>query len=144
MSSLRSWLTCSALFADVVHYCTACGTCASLQVCQPTYQGCLLLSTCTSWQVCVQGLAVGASQEGLTPEQQQTLKAIRHRKTEVVAEHRSKKAVTNNQAILPRRADRDRKSNTTNLKVSMLLAFHPLTCCTGSYIHCYSVVNYNL
>ena len=68
----------------------------------------------------VQGLAVGASEEGLTPEQKQTLKAIRHRKTAVVAEHRSKKAVTNNQAILPRRADRDRKSNTTNLKVSVL------------------------
>lgn len=58
------------------------------------------------------------SEEGLTPEQRETLRAIRHRKGEVVAEHRSKKAVTNNQAILPRRADRDRKSNTANLKVS--------------------------
>lgn len=71
----------------------------------------------------VQGLAVGAGEEGLTPEQKQTLKAIRHRKTEVVAEHRSKKAVTNNQAILPRRADRDRKSNTTNLKVAVPFSF---------------------
>ena len=57
------------------------------------------------------------SEEGLTAEQKETLQAIRQRKGEVVAGHRSKKAVTNNQAILPRRADRDRKSNTTNLKV---------------------------
>ena len=56
--------------------------------------------------------------DGLTPEQKQTLKAIRHRKKEVVADHRSRKAVANNQAILPRKADRDRKSTTTNLKVS--------------------------
>ena len=71
----------------------------------------------------MQGLAVGVSEEGLTAEQKQTLKAIRHRKTEVVAEHRSKKAVTNNQAVLPRTADRDRKSNTTNLKVTVLSTF---------------------
>ena len=57
--------------------------------------------------------------EGLTPEQRQTLKAIRERKGEVVAIHRSKKAVANNQAVLPRRADRERKSNTTNLKVRL-------------------------
>lgn len=95
---------------------------------------------------CVQGLAVGASQEGLTPEQQQTLKAIRHRKTEVVAEHRSKKAVTNNQAILPRRADRDRKSNTANLKVSMPLSMylHPLTCCAAIYNICCSVAGHSM
>ena len=55
--------------------------------------------------------------DGLTPEQKQMLKAIRHRKKEVVADHRSRKAVANNQAILPRKADRDRKSTTTALKV---------------------------
>lgn len=57
--------------------------------------------------------------EGLTAEQRQTLKAIRERKAEVVAVHRSKKAVANNQAVLPRGADRERKSNTANLKVSL-------------------------
>ena len=65
----------------------------------------------------MQGLAMEVTEEGLTAEQRQTLKAIRLRKTEVVAVHRSKKAVANNQATLPRGADRDRKSNTTNLKV---------------------------
>jgi hypothetical protein len=60
------------------------------------------------------------SEEGLTHEQRQTLKAIRQRKTEVVAVHRSKKAVANNQATLPRGADRDRKSNTTNMRVSSI------------------------
>ena len=63
------------------------------------------------------------SEEGLTPEQRQTLKAIRQRKTEVVAVHRSKKAVTNNQAVLPRGADRDRKSNTTNMRVSSIAGY---------------------
>ncbi len=67
----------------------------------------------------VQGLAMEVSEEGLTPEQRQTLKAIRLRKTEVVAVHRSKKAVANNQATLPRGADRDRKSNTTNMRVRL-------------------------
>ncbi|DBB16598.1 hypothetical protein WJX82_000424 [Trebouxia sp. C0006] len=67
----------------------------------------------------LEGLAMGVSEEGLTPEQRQTLKAIRQRKTEVVSVHRSKKAVTNNQAVLPRGADRDRKSNTTNMRESL-------------------------
>lgn len=68
----------------------------------------------------IQGLAMEVSEEGLAPEQRQTLKAIRQRKTEVVAVHRSKKAVTNNQAVLPRGADRDRMSNTTNMRVSCI------------------------
>lgn len=71
----------------------------------------------------IQGLAMGVSEEGLTPEQRQTLKAIRQRKTEVVSVHRSKKAVTNNQAVLPRVADRDRKSNTTNMRVSSIAGY---------------------
>lgn len=71
----------------------------------------------------IQGLAVEVSEEGLTPEQRQTLKAIRQRKTEVVAVHRSKKAVTNNQAVLPRGADQDRKSNTTNMRVSSFAGY---------------------
>lgn len=87
------------------------------------------LVLCSAGHADMQGLAVGVNEGGLTAEQKQTLKAIRHRKTEVVAEHRSKKAVTNNQAILPRRADRDRKSNTTNLKVTLLsIAPIPATC----------------
>ena len=65
----------------------------------------------------VQGLAMEISDEGLTPEQKQTLKAVRHRKKQVVADHRSRKAIANNQAILPRKADRDHKSTTTNMKV---------------------------
>ena len=67
----------------------------------------------------LQGLVMEVGYEGLTHEQRQTLKAIRERKGEVVAMHRSKKAVANNQAVLPRRADRERKSNTTNLKASL-------------------------
>lgn len=70
----------------------------------------------------VQGLAMEVGDEGLTAEQQRTLKAIRHRKKQVVADHRSRKAVANNQAILPRKADRDRKSNTTNMKVRLQCA----------------------
>ena len=84
---------------------------------------CLITALCSVGHADVQGLAVGVSEEGLTADQKQTLKAIRHRKTQVVAEHRSKKAVTNNQAILPRRADRDSKSNTTHLKVTVLSSF---------------------
>lgn len=68
----------------------------------------------------IQGLAVEVSEEGLTHEQRQTLKAIRQRKKEVVAVHRSKKAVANNQATLPRGADPDRKSNTTNMRVGWI------------------------
>lgn len=67
----------------------------------------------------VQGLVMEAGEEGLTPEQRRTLKAIRERKGDIVADHRSKKAVANNQAVLPRRADRERKSNTANLKVRL-------------------------
>lgn len=75
------------------------------------------LYCCISPAVTLQGLAMEVNEEGLTAEQRQTLKAIRQRKTEVVAVHRSKKAVANNQATLPRGADRDRKSNTTNMRV---------------------------
>ena len=74
---------------------------------------------CEGFDVLLQGLVMEVGDEGLTPEQRQTLKAIRERKGEVVAIHRSKKAVANNQAVLPRRADRERRSNTTNLKVRL-------------------------
>ena len=99
----------------------------------------------------LQGLAMEVSEEGLTPEQKQTLKAIRQRKTEVVAVHRSKKAVANNQAPLPRGADRDRKSNTTNMRVRSHLdlrvqsvpavaAESPAACCKlSSRTVCYAL-----
>lgn len=73
----------------------------------------------------LQGLVMEVGDEGLTPEQRKTLKAIRERKGEIVAVHRSKKAVANNQAVLPRGADRERRSNTTNLKVICICS---LTC----------------
>ena len=104
----------------------------------------------------IQGLAMEVSEEGLTHEQRQTLKAIRQRKTEVVAVHRSKKAVANNQATLPRGADRDRKSNTTNMRVSSMAGYavwhHSKLACkwevsaeytTFAWMHTYTVSNTN-
>lgn len=56
--------------------------------------------------------------DDLTPEQQNLLKRIQARRAVVVREHRLKKGAGNNQAIVPRRNDPRRISNTQNMKVS--------------------------
>ena len=58
--------------------------------------------------------------EALNPEERELLKRIRARRKVVVAEHRLKKGTSNNQAVLPRNADRDRKSTTSQMRVSAL------------------------
>lgn len=57
--------------------------------------------------------------DDLTPEQQELLKAIQARRKVVVREHRLKKGAGNNQAIVPRRNDPRRISNTANMKVGV-------------------------
>lgn len=56
-------------------------------------------------------------EDHLTPEQLATLREIRARKGAIVKAHRMKKAVANNQAVLPRRADAQRTATTRNMKV---------------------------
>ena len=58
--------------------------------------------------------------EALNLEERELLKRIRARRKVVVAEHRLKKGTSNNQAVLPRNADRDRKSTTSQMRVSAL------------------------
>ena len=58
--------------------------------------------------------------EALNPEERELLKRIRARRKVVVAEHRLKKGTSNNQAVLPRNADRDHKSTTSQMRVSAL------------------------
>ena len=58
--------------------------------------------------------------EALNPQERELLKRIRARRKVVVAEHRLKKGTSNNQAVLPRNADRDRKSTTSQMRVSVL------------------------
>ena len=58
--------------------------------------------------------------EDLSPEDQAELQLIRDRKIKIVAEHRRKKSAANNHPLLPQKADRDRKSTTTNMKASPL------------------------
>lgn len=53
----------------------------------------------------------------LTPEERSTLSAIQQQKKKLAVAHRLKKGAANNQALLPRRADAQRLSTTTNLKV---------------------------
>ena len=55
--------------------------------------------------------------DDLTPEQQELLKQIQARRKVVVREHRLKKGAANNQAIVPRRNDPRRISNTQTMKV---------------------------
>ena len=55
--------------------------------------------------------------DDLTPEQRELLKQIQARRVVVVREHRLKKGAGNNQAIVPRRNDPRRISNTQNMKV---------------------------
>lgn len=53
----------------------------------------------------------------LNPEERSTLSAIQQQKKKLAVAHRLKKGAANNQALLPRRADAQRLSTTTNLKV---------------------------
>ena len=55
--------------------------------------------------------------DDLTQEQRELLKRIQARRVVVVREHRLKKGAGNNQAIVPRRNDPRRISNTQNMKV---------------------------
>jgi hypothetical protein len=55
-------------------------------------------------------------EDHLTPGQLATLAEIRSRRGALVKVHRMKKAVANNQAVLPRRADAGRTATTRNLK----------------------------
>jgi len=69
-------------------------------------------------------------EDHLTPEQLATLKEIRARKGVIVRAHRMKKAVANNQAVLPRRADAGRTATTRNLKArAPALLVHPSAKC---------------
>ena len=56
-------------------------------------------------------------EEHLLPEEAGLLARIRARKKVVIAEHRRKKSVGNNQSIMPRRVDAGRTATTSNLKV---------------------------
>lgn len=56
--------------------------------------------------------------DDLTPEQQDLLRRIQARRKVVVREHRLKKGAGNNQAIVPRRNDPRRISNTQTMKVT--------------------------
>ena len=56
--------------------------------------------------------------DDLTPEQQELLRQIQARRKVVVREHRLKKGAANNQAIVPRRNDPRRISNTQTMKVT--------------------------
>ncbi|KAK9843474.1 hypothetical protein WJX81_004449 [Elliptochloris bilobata] len=58
-------------------------------------------------------------EDHLTPEQLATLEEIRARKGAIVKAHRMKKAVANNQAVLPRRADAERTATTRNMKSAL-------------------------
>jgi hypothetical protein len=58
-------------------------------------------------------------EDGLTPEEAELLSRVQARKKVILAEHRRKKSVGNNQSRLPRRADADRSSTVTNMKVGM-------------------------
>ena len=55
--------------------------------------------------------------DDLTQEQRELLNRIQARRVVVVREHRLKKGAANNQAIVPRRNDPRRISNTQNMKV---------------------------
>lgn len=55
-------------------------------------------------------------EDHLTPGQLATLAEIRSRRGALVKVHRMKKAVANNQAVLPRRADAGRTATTRNMK----------------------------
>ncbi|KAK9828781.1 hypothetical protein WJX72_002049 [[Myrmecia] bisecta] len=63
--------------------------------------------------------AEGMDEDHLTPEEAETLRDIRARKAKIIAQHRVKKSTANNQAVLPRRADRERKSTSTNMQASL-------------------------
>ena len=56
--------------------------------------------------------------DALSPEEQQLLRRIRVRKVQLRAAHQRKKSVTNNQAVLPRAADPERKLTTSSMRVS--------------------------
>lgn len=62
--------------------------------------------------------------DDLTPEQQELLKQIQARRKVVVREHRLKKGAHNNQAIVPRRNDPRRISNTQTMKVTCSYVRH--------------------
>ncbi len=62
--------------------------------------------------------------DDLTPEQQDLLRQIQARRKVVVREHRLKKGAGNNQAIVPRRNDPRRISNTQTMKVTCSLCAH--------------------
>ena len=59
--------------------------------------------------------------DALSPEDRALLRRIRVRKVQLKAAHSRKKSVTNNQAILPRGADPERKLTTSHMRVSLLM-----------------------
>ena len=56
-------------------------------------------------------------EDDLTTEQRGLLGKIRARKAIVLARHRRQKSASNNQAVLPRRADAGRSINTATMRV---------------------------
>lgn len=59
--------------------------------------------------------------DALTPMEQALLGQIKARKARLVSDHRRKKSAANNQAVVPRRMDKDRTSTTTHLRVRCLV-----------------------
>ena len=72
----------------------------------------------------------------LTPEERSTLSAIQQQKKKLAVVHRLKKGAANNQALLPRRADAQRLSTTTNLKVGRPLPLHWANLAFSSTLRC--------
>ena len=74
--------------------------------------------------------------EDLDDEERSTLSAIQLQKKKLAAAHRLKKGAANNQALLPRRADAQRLSTTTNLKVGPRCCRLGLPGSDMSFVHC--------
>jgi nucleolar GTP-binding protein len=55
----------------------------------------------------------------LDDDERALLGRVRTRRNQLVAEHRRKKAAGNNNSVIPRKADAERKLNTTNMKTSL-------------------------
>ena len=69
---------------------------------------------------------VGMEVDTLTPEQKQLLHRIRVRKVQLRAAHQRRKAVANNQALLPHAADPERKLTTSHMRVLAHCSLHPV------------------
>lgn len=60
------------------------------------------------------------SEDGLTPEEQEALNAIRKKKKKILEEHRAKKITAGSRPIVPRKFDKDRKFDTGKMSKHLI------------------------